>query len=184
MGHHANAQASLEASAKIHSRWIHEGRFISVRRDEIDFPDGKHKNWDIVVHPGAVGVVPLTKEGDLILVEQWRRTVGCITLEIPAGCLDPGETPETCANRELQEEIGYQAEELIPLGSYFSSPGILTEKIHLFIGKKLTPSRLIAEDTDEIDVRIVPFKTALKMIEEGIICDAKTALGILRMGAL
>ena len=179
MGSHAEQQAALEAAATINSHIIHKGKFISVRRDEIDFPDGVHKTWDIVLHPGGAAVVPITREGHLILVEQWRRAIGRITLELPAGIIDPGETPEVSAQRELQEEVGKKAGKLTYLGAYYSSPGIFTEKVHLFVGRDLSESQLLGEDTDQIDIRIVPFPEALKLIEDGTICDAKTALGIL-----
>ncbi len=184
MGSHAEKQAALESAASINSHIIHEGKFISVRRDEIDYPSGLHKTWDIVLHPGAVAIVPITQEGHLILVEQWRRALGKITLEIPAGVIDSGEEPEASAQRELQEEIGKKAGKLIYLGPYYSSPGVYTEKVHLFIAKDLIPSQLQGEDTDEIDIRVVPFDDALKLIEDGTICDAKTALGILRLEIL
>ncbi len=181
MGSHAEKQAALEAAATIHSQIALEGKFISVRRDEIDYPNGIHKTWDIVVHPGAVAIVPLTEDGQLILVEQWRRAIGRITLEIPAGLLEKGEKPEAAAQRELQEEIGKKAGSLTYLGPYFSSPGVFTEKVHLFVGKNLENSALRGDDTDEIDIQIVPLQTALKFIEDGTISDAKTALGILRV---
>lgn len=182
MGHHAEKQASLERNAQVHSRWIYQGKFISVRQDGIDYPNQTHQTWDIVIHPGAVAVIPLTSQGEIILVEQYRRAIGRITLEIPAGLLDPGETPEICAERELQEEIGYKAQTLIPLGAYYSSPGAYTEKVHLFLAKQLVESRLIAEDTDTIDIKVLPFQEALRWVEDGTICDAKTALAILKVG--
>ena len=182
MGSRAENQVSLEAKASISSQIAHQGKFISVRRDEIDYPNGQHKTWDIILHPGAVAVVPITPEGHLVLVEQWRRAIGKITLEIPAGVIDQGEEPEESAQRELQEEIGQKAGKLSYLGAYYSSPGVYTEKVHLFVGKELVHSPLQGEDTDTIDVRTVSFDEALKLIENGTICDAKTALGILRVG--
>lgn len=179
MGSHAEKQVALEKAAKIQSKIIHNGKFISVRRDEIAYPNGVHKTWDIVLHPGAVAVVPITEKGDLILVRQWRRAIGKITLEIPAGLIDPGEKPEFSAQRELQEEIGKKAGSLSYMGHFFSSPGVYTEKVHIYIGKDLRPSALIGEDTDEIDIEIVSFQQALTFIADGTICDAKTALGIL-----
>jgi len=179
MGSHAEKQVALEKAATIQSKIIHNGKFISVRRDEIDYPGGAHKTWDVVLHAGAVAIVPVTKSGDLILVRQWRRAIGLITLEIPAGVMEPGETPEVSAQRELQEEIGKKAGLLTPMGPYYSSPGVYTEKVHLYLGKDLSSSPLVAEDTDEIDIEIVPLEKALKLIADGTICDAKTALGIL-----
>ena len=184
MGSHAEKQASCEASAAIQSHFVHEGKFISVRRDEIALEDGSSQTWDIIVHPGAVAIIPLTENGDLILVEQWRRAIGKITLEIPAGLLEKGETSEACAARELQEEIGFKPGKLLPLGIYYSSPGIFTEKVHLFLAKELIPSQLIADDTAAIDIHTVPISTALKWISDGIICDMKTALAILKVSSL
>jgi ADP-ribose pyrophosphatase len=184
MESHADKQVALEAAATIQSHMIHHGKFISLRRDEIDFPGGIHKTWDIILHPGAVAIVALTKEGDLILVQQWRRAIGKVTLEIPAGVIDPGEKPEETAQRELQEEIGQKPGQLTYLGAFYSSPGVYTEKVHLFAARDLTPSQLQGEDTDEIDIKVVPYMAALKMIEDGTICDAKTALGILMVGRL
>jgi ADP-ribose pyrophosphatase len=181
MGSNAEKQAALESRATIHSHMIHQGKFISVRRDEIDYPDGVHKTWDIVLHHGAVAVVPITKKGDLILVEQWRRAIGKITLELPAGVIDPGESPEIAAQRELQEEIGKKAGSLEYLGPYYSSPGVYTEVVHLFVARDLEESQLHGEDTHEIDIKVVPYEKALKLIQDGTICDAKTALGILRV---
>jgi ADP-ribose pyrophosphatase len=182
MGSHAEKQVALESAATIKSHIIHQGKFISVRRDEIDFPDGSHKTWDIILHPGAVAIIPMTQEGHLILVEQWRRAIGKTTLELPAGVIDPGETPEETARRELQEEVGQKPGKLTYLGAYYSSPGVYTEKVHLFVARNLTPSQLQGEDTDEIDIRVVPYETALNLIRDGTICDAKTALGILLVG--
>jgi ADP-ribose pyrophosphatase len=182
MGSHAEKQASLESIAVIKSHMAHHGKYISVRRDEIDYPGGLHRTWDIVLHPGGAAIIPFTKEGDLILVEQWRRAIGKITLELPAGLLDPGETPEQTAHRELQEEIGKRAGKLTYLGLYYTSPGVCTEKVHLFIGRDLSVSHLRGEDTDEIDVQVVPYAEALRLIDNGTICDAKTALGILLAG--
>jgi ADP-ribose pyrophosphatase len=179
MGSHAEKQAALEVAATIQSQIIHHGKFISLRRDEINFPDGEHKTWDVILHPGGAAIVPITKEGHLILVEQWRRAIGRITLEIPAGLIDPGESPEIAAQRELQEETGRKAGKITYLGAYYSSPGVFTEKVSLFVARDLEISHLQGEDTDEIDIRIVPIKEALSLIEDGTICDAKTALGIL-----
>ncbi len=181
MGSNAEKQAALESAATIQSHMIHEGKFIAVRRDEIDYPNGVHKTWDIILHHGAVAIVPITKDGHLILVEQWRRAIGRITLELPAGVIDPGETPEIAAQRELQEEIGKKAGSLEYLGPYYSSPGVYTEVVHLFVARDLEESQLHGEDTHEIDIKVVPYEKALKLVQDGTICDAKTALGILRV---
>lgn len=182
MGILSEKQAVRERAAKISSKTIHQGKFISLVQDQICYADGECHLWDKVTHPGAVAVVPITENGDLVLIEQWRRTVQQVTLEIPAGLIDPGETIEECAQRELQEEIGQKAKQIDYLGWVFTSPAILTEKIHIFVAKDLHPRKLHAEDTDKIDIRVVSLKDAFMYIKNGTIVDAKTVLAILRIG--
>jgi ADP-ribose pyrophosphatase len=184
MGKNADAHALLEKNAKIDSRFAFDGKYLKVRQDTIHIPDHRVKTWDIVVTLGAVAVIPIDSQGRLVLVEQWRRALERITLELPAGMLDPGESPEECAQRELQEETGFKAGFLKDFGGCFSSPGSMSEYIHLYLGKDLSPSPLQADDTDVIDVRAVSLDEAKKMISNGQICDSKTIVGILRYATL
>jgi len=184
MGKNAETQKLQEKIAKIESHWAFEGKYLRVRQDTIQLPHHPVKTWDIVVTLGAVAIIPIDSEGRLILVEQWRRAIGRITLELPAGMLDPGETPEVCAQRELQEETGFKAGSLKPFGGCFSSPGSMSEYIFLYLGHDLTESRLNADDTDHIDVRAISLNEALTMIANGQICDAKTIVGIMRYANL
>ena len=178
MGKNADAHALLEKNAKIDTRWAFEGKYLKVRHDTIH--TNPVKNWDIVVSLGAVAVIPIDSQGHIVLVEQWRRAIERVTLELPAGMLDPGESPEDCAQRELQEETGFKAGSLKPFGGCFSSPGCMSEYIHLYLGKDLSESPLNADDTDLIDIRAVSLDEALKLIGNGQICDAKTIVGIMR----
>jgi len=180
MGKNAESQAAAERRAEITAETAYQGKFIRVRKDIILLDDHPPKIWDIIIPPGAVGIVPVTEDGKVVLVEQWRRAIGKITIEIPAGMLEQGEPALECAQRELQEETGLRAESLVPFGGCYVSPGISSEYIHLFLAKDLQPSPLRAEDTDGIDVRAVSLSEAFKMIEEGAICDAKTIIGILK----
>ena len=180
MGKNAESQALREQGAKIDQKFILEGKFIQVRRDVIEFNGHPTQTWDLIVHPGAVAVIPIDDQGRLVLVEQWRRAIGKITIEIPAGLLEKGEAPEFCAQRELREETGYRAKELASFGGCYCAPGLSDEYVHLFIAQGLQKDPLIADDTEAIDVRTVSPEEALKMIEEGIIYDAKTVVGILR----
>ncbi|HUD01983.1 MAG TPA: NUDIX hydrolase [Rhabdochlamydiaceae bacterium] len=182
MGKNADAHALQEKNAKIDSHFAFEGKYIKVRHDVIHTQPVK--TWDIVVTRGAVAVIPIDSQGRLILVEQWRRALEQITLELPAGMLDPNEPPEVCAQRELQEETGFKAGSLQSFGGCFSSPGSMAEYIYLYLGKDLTKSPLQADDTDLIDVRAVTLAEAKKMIEQGKISDAKTIVGILRYAGL
>ena len=184
MGKNADNQAFQEKNGKIDSRFTFEGKYLKVRRDTIDIPNRPVKTWDIVVTSGAVAIIPIDSQGRIVLVEQWRRAIDRITLELPAGMLDPGESPQECAQRELQEETGLKAGSLKPFGGCFSSPGSMTEYIHLYLGRDLTESPLNADDTDLIDVRTLSLNEAQKMIENGQICDAKTIIGILRYSSV
>ena len=151
---------------------------ISVRADTFAF-DPPH-TWDIVTHPGAVAVLPVTRGGNLILIYQWRRAVGKILLEIPAGVLEKGEKPEKAAQRELQEEIGYVARELTSLGGIHTAAGFADEYIHLFVGRKLEESALPKDAHEAIDVVEMPLAQALELIDRHTITDAKTICSILK----
>ncbi|MCI0477122.1 MAG: NUDIX hydrolase, partial [Anaerolineales bacterium] len=110
-----------------------------------------------------------------------RSGAGCELLEIPAGTLEEKEDPAQCAVRELQEETGYHAAQWRELGHFYSSPGILTEKMYLFLARKLTRGAASPEEDELIRAQFVPFARALKMIERGEIADAKTIIGLLRV---
>ena len=180
MGKNADAHALAEKQAKVETRWTYDGKYLKVRQDIIHIPKHPPKVWDIGITPGAVAIIPLDAQKRIILVEQWRRAIGQITLELPAGMLDPDEAPIDCAQRELQEETGYRAGLLEPFGGCYTSPGLFSEYIHLFLATDLTESRLYGDDTHTIDVKTVSLKEAFSMIEKGTICDAKTIVGILR----
>ena len=180
MGKNAELQKLQDEQAHIEREWIFQGKYLKVRKDIIKRLGHPNKIWEIAVMPGAVAILPIDAEGNFILVEQWRRAINQITLEIPAGMIDPGEDPLTCAQRELQEETGYKAGEFISLGGYYPSPGMISEYIQLFIAKNLSESRLYADDTEGIDLRSVTLPEALNMISQGQICDAKTTIAILR----
>lgn len=180
MGKNAEARRREEQLAQKESKLAYQTKFIQVRHDVIKVPGKETHHWDVVLHPGGVAIVPIDAQNRVVLVEQWRHAIDRITLELPAGLIDPNESLESCAQRELQEEAGMKAGKLKYLGGYFSSPGVFTEYIHLFLATELTPHQLYADDTDGIDVRFIPLNDVLEMIADGTICDAKTALGILR----
>lgn len=180
MGKKAESQARLQQTAKVTQRHVYQGKFLQIRNDVLEESDGRRREWDIILHPGGVAILAITQAGDLVLVEQWRRAAGKIMLELPAGLLDPHEDPEECAQRELQEETGFKAQELAAFGGCFVAPGTSNEYIHLFLARNLTPSPLYADDTDEIDIRTVSLSEALQMINHHQISDAKTVLGILK----
>ncbi len=176
----AEEQARHEQQAQIDSRMMYEGKKFAVRVDQITDSPGHTYKREIIVHPGAVVMVPITAEGQIILVKQWRRASGKVLIELPAGTLEKDEPPIETANRELQEEIGYKAGKLTSLGGFFSAPGILTEYLYLFLAEDLTESRLDPDAHEKIEVLKVELPEALAMIERGEIEDAKSIAGLSR----
>lgn len=158
---------------------IFRGRVIDVGTEEVTLPSGVHVTLDVIRHPGAALVVPL--DGDRVtLIRQWRHCAGGWLWECPAGTLNPGETPEQCARREIVEEAGVAAGELHAAGFIFVAPGYSDEKIHIFIATALTPAP-VARDHDEVitDVRAFTFDETEAMVARGEITDAKTLAGLL-----
>lgn len=158
---------------------IYEGKIINVRVDTVELPDQKYSKREIVEHSGASAVVPITREGEVVLVKQFRKPVEAVLLEIPAGRLETKESAEKCALRELAEETGFQAGRLEPLISYYSSPGFSNEVIHLFLAQDLTEGSAQPDEDEYLEIIKVPLNEALKMIDSGAIQDSKTIIGLL-----
>jgi ADP-ribose pyrophosphatase len=172
-------QYRLEKGAKTTKEMIYQGKIISLRKDIFQIDQQLPHQYDIVLHPGAVGIIPVNEKGNLLLVKQWRRAIQKIILEIPAGTLDEDEEPLECAKRELQEETGFKGEMFISLGGFYVAPGYCNEFLHLFIAKELSPSPLPPDEHELIDVVELSLDQALEMIYEHKIEDAKTIAGIL-----
>jgi ADP-ribose pyrophosphatase len=155
-----------------------QGRLLTMRVDTVRLPDGVVSTRDVVVHPGAVAMVPIDADGCVLLVRQWRHAAGQALLEIPAGTLAPGEDPAACAARELMEEIGYRPRVLTPLHAIYLAPGYSTERLHLFVAEDLTPERL-AHDVDErIEVVRLPWTEVDARLARGEFADAKSVAGL------
>ena len=133
----------------------------------------------VVEHPGAVTIIPWVDGDRVCLVRNYRVAVGRTLIELPAGTLEPNEPPLETARRELQEETGFTADRWRELPAFFMSPGILQERMHLFVAQGLTPGPPAREPGEEIDNLVVPWSEALSMAERGEIEDAKTLTGIL-----
>ena len=152
---------------------------VEVSRERVTLPNGRVTELDIVHHPGASAVVPFASEDEVLLIRQYRHAAGGEILEVPAGKLDPGETPATCAARELEEEAGVRAGRLLPLGRILTTPGFTDEVIHLFAAFDLAPSKMRHESDEVIEVLRVSLAEALDCVWRGELVDAKSALALL-----
>jgi ADP-ribose pyrophosphatase len=169
----AEKQADEERSARKTERKIHKGRIIEVVEESMHI-SGVDRAYDLVLHPGAVAIIAIDSQGDLVLVRQWRRAINQVLIEIPAGTIEPGEQVSECAQRELQEETGFKARSLLPMGQIHTCPGFCDEKIFLFLGTGLELSPLPADDNEAIDVIHMSIDEAYALVEKGLITDAKT----------
>ena len=158
---------------------IHRGRKIQVALDTSLLPSGETIQRDVVLHPGAVAILPLLDAEHLCLVRNQRPIVGETLWEIPAGTLEPGEQPPAAAVRELAEETGYHGEQWRKLAEFIPSPGVLSERTHLFLAQQLTPGAMSLEKDENLQPQIVPWQQALAWALDGTIHDAKTLIAIL-----
>ncbi|MCL2754632.1 MAG: NUDIX hydrolase [Oscillospiraceae bacterium] len=172
---------------------IYKGRIITVRKDAVELPNGNRSDREVVEHSGGVCVVPLTKDGFVFLVEQFRYPHGKAILEIPAGKLEGGENPEACGVRELYEETGFRLKEgqkLQSLGQMYPTPAYCAEVIHMYLANGLCElSDLDVQgnklDADEfLNVVKLPFNEAVDLVLRGEIQDAKTQVALLKTRAL
>lgn len=164
------------------SRNLYRGRIVRLDLDRIVEPSGKEVEREIVRHPGAAVILPVTADRRVILIRQFRYAAGETLLEVPAGTLDPGETPEQTAERELLEETGYHAGRLEKLAEFFPSPGILAERMHLFLATELEKREASPEEDESLEVVEFSWERALALEPGKDVRDAKTivALSFLR----
>ncbi len=156
---------------------LYEGKVINLRRDMVLLPNGNQASREIVEHPGAVAIVPVLPDGKVLMVRQFRHPVGQVLLEIPAGKLAPGENPDECALRELEEETGYLAGKLERVASIFTAPGFTDEVIHIYMACDLQKTAVNPDEDEFLSVVAHEPLAIGRMIRSGEICDAKTIAG-------
>ena len=164
----------------IASEQIYSGKVISLRVEDVELPDGKTSKRELIKHPGAVAVIALTPENKIILVEQYRKALERSLVEIPAGKLEPGEEPVRSAERELEEETGYECSKMEHITSFYTSPGFADELVHMYLAHDLRVKENAAGlDEDEfVEVLELTLEEAEEYIKEGRIKDAKTAYAV------
>lgn len=155
------------------------GRIFNVNRLRVELPDGRQALRDVVRHPGAVAIVALTDDGRICLVRQYRTSLARVTVEIPAGKLDPGEDPLTCAHRELREETGMEADQMAFLTTIATSDGFTDELIHIYMATGLRFVESNPDDDEFINVDLVPLPELIDAVLDGRIEDCKTVTGAL-----
>lgn len=154
------------------------GNIINVNKLTVELPNGKEATRDVVRHPGASVVVPMTDNGMLLMVTQFRKPCDMISLELPAGKLDSGEDPENCAKRELHEETGFIAGKMVKAFEIHSSPGFSDEVLHMYVATNLTEGEACPDEDEFISCSRHSIADLISMVKKGEITDAKTIIGI------
>ncbi|MCZ6545393.1 MAG: NUDIX hydrolase [Chloroflexi bacterium] len=155
---------------------LYEGHIVNLRKDTLQLSDGREVTREIVEHSPAVVILAFDDEGRIAFVRQWRSATAKALLELPAGGVDPGETPEQAAARELQEEVGLKPGKLEPLHGFWVAPGWATEYLHGFVARDCERASLPADADERIEVHYLTLGEAMARIEEGEIKDAKTII--------
>ncbi len=163
-----------ETAARPSAAWL------KIVTEEVALPNGRRTTLDVIRHPGASAVVPFLSDEEVLLIQQYRYAAGGTIWEVPAGKLDPGEAPDVCAARELEEETGYRASEIVPLGSILTTPGFTDERIHLFEANGLEPATQKLDTDEVIELVPMPISAALELVWTGQMVDGKSIVALVK----
>jgi ADP-ribose pyrophosphatase len=158
---------------------IYKGKVLDIHLETAELPNGRTVDLEIIRHPGGACILPLYKNGDILMIRQYRHAAGGIIWEIPAGRIDYGENPLNCAVRELEEEGGVRAGKIEKLGDFFTTPGFCTELLHIYLATDLIPCGQRLEADEYLELERVPFDKAVDMVYKGDIKDSKTIIAII-----
>ncbi|HWP84241.1 MAG TPA: NUDIX hydrolase [Terriglobia bacterium] len=158
---------------------LYQGKVFSLRRHIVEEPGGVRVLRDVVHHPGSAVILPVFSDGRILMIRQYRLAAEAALWELPAGTMDPGETPLQTARRELAEETGYRSRRWRKLLEFYPSPGLLAERMHLFLARNIEPGVARPEVDEKIRTRTFALPQLLRMIDHGKIVDAKSLAGLL-----
>jgi ADP-ribose pyrophosphatase len=163
---------------------IYQNKWMSLREDVVELPDGRTTIYGVVTCSPAVGVLPFLDPDTVLLIRQYRYVARRTTWEMPTGGVHAGETLEAAVQRELAEEVGYRAGHLTHVCTYHTSKSIMDETAHLFLGTDLSQQELPPDETEFIEVRPFPFAEVLRMVQTGEIVDSMTIIAVLQAAHL
>jgi len=174
----------MSSSRVLDRRTVLRGRVFELAVEKVELPGGRRTELEILRHPGAAAIVPLTDAGEVVLIRQYRHAAGDYLWEIPAGTRGAGEPSLSCARRELEEETGYRATDWVELGEMLPAPGYASERIDLFLARGLEPAAQKL-DWDEVIAEVEPISVgqALAWVADGTLIDGKTVVALCRARA-
>lgn len=158
---------------------LFQGRIIRLVERDLVLPNGRRTTFHIVEHPGAVAIVPVHANGDVVLLKQFRPTIGMEIYEIPAGTIEKGEAPLATAKREIVEETGFKAKRWEKIADFYTAPGFCDERMHVYVAKGLTPARADGDEDEILKPVRMTIDAALKLIRTRRIRDAKSIAGLM-----
>ncbi len=177
-------RAESRPKSQVHTvRKIFKGKSYTFDVEEVTLPNGRKAVYSMIRHPGSTGIVPIMDDGTVLMLSQYRHVIGRYILEIPSGTMELGETPLQCARRELEEETGYRAGEMIKIGAVHIMPAYSDELIHVYLAKGLIPAEQHLDQDEIIETVRYPLDELMRFIDEGKITDGLTVLALHRAEA-